>query len=168
MTEERTDSLGRFLGYPRDQSELPPLIHAAIHAIASQGTVRVGILSRDRVAWAIKELRKWSIRKPWFTNPNDWLKQIIIEDAEAFEILAMSIQLEFIVDGKPRCWTGYGSYIDHAKDAWLRSDHPAADTIMRNLMSKRPPLIVTINLGFEYAPFENLLQKIHEDDKEST
>ncbi len=145
---------------PRDPSELPPLIHAAIHAIASQGTVRVGILSRDRVAWAIKELRKRSIRKPWFTNPNDWLKQIIIEDAEAFEILAMSIQLEFIVEGKPRCWTGRGRYIDHAEDAkWMFSDHSADDT-MRNFMSKRPPLIVTINLGFDYAPFAKLLQSV--------
>jgi len=166
MTEGRADNLGRFLGYPRDQAELPPLIHSAIYDIASRGTVRVGIVGRDLVSWAIKELRKCSIRKPWFINPHDWLKQIIIEDAEAFDHLAMNIQLEFIVKGKLKFWTGAGSYIDHKTDAqWMLSDHPAADT-MRNLMSKRPPLIVTINLGLEYAPFADLLQTPNEDSSD--
>jgi len=129
-------------------------IHDVIYKIASDKSVMIGRSSASAIPLAIDEIRKHGFRKPFFANPELWIKKLIVKNKDAYVHLSPHIKLEFIVDGKPHNWRGNGIYINFKKmtELFMKEDP--------EIRKKFPPLWLQINLGFDYEVFSKILYEI--------
>ena len=102
----------------------------------------IGRSSASAIPLAIDEIRKHGFRKPFFANPELWIKKLIVKNKDAYVHLSPHIKLEFIVDGNFKKMT----------ELFMKEDP--------EIRKKFPPLWLQINLGFDYEVFSKILYEI--------
>ena len=129
-------------------------IHDVLYKIASEKSIMIGRSSPRAIPRAIEKIKEYGFKKPFFTNPELWIKNLIVKNREAFVRLSPHIQLEFIVDGKLQNWRGNGLYLDFRKswDLFINEDS--------EINQKFPPLWLQIKCDLNYEMFSKFLDEI--------
>jgi hypothetical protein len=124
-------------------------LHSIISANRENPEIRMGVPSvRYWDELAIK-LKRGFFRKPFLTSARTWVRNIVLEDPNAFVFLAPHIRLELIVDGKLRHWDGWGNEITRNPESPLDF-----------LNDKIGPYLLEFLLGQNTSLFKGVLENI--------
>jgi hypothetical protein len=88
-----------------------------IHSALAVSTEPIAVaVRRAYVGEAAVKLRRGFFRKPLFTRSAAWVGRMIVDDVNAFALLAGHIELEMVHEGRLYRWTGYGTKISPNDD----------------------------------------------------
>ena len=118
-------------------------IQAAIRRIAEAEPVVVGFPSPSLIADAFAALKGLGLRKPLFASRKEWTRKAIVFEPKAYELLWPHVELEFVVDGSLRVFSGLGA---------PRRDNP----LLAAIETRLPPIYWDIRLEERYPAFEQL------------
>ncbi len=121
-------------------------IHALIVDLYRSGTIRIGFLNGPQLPEAIELLRRAEVRKPLFANVGNWIRDSIVADRIAFHALGSLTELQFLVDGSPRTYYGFG----------LRRPDPLPEGhfLQDHFPEKQPIIVIPLLDHFDrFAPY---------------
>lgn len=120
----------------------PTQIHQIILEIASRESVRIGFPSRRLIDEAFAALHRLNFRKPLLASKKEWTRRAIIFEPKAYQFLWPHVELEFIVDGDVRFFSGVGR---------PRRHNPA----LAHIEALAPEIYWSIDLNDHYPEFSD-------------
>ena len=124
-------------------------IHSVISANRDNPNIKMGVASSKYWDELSMILKRGFFRKPFLANTRNWVRNIVLEDPQAFAFLAPHISLELVVDGELRKWDGWGNEI-------TRNPNSPIDF----LADKLGPYYLEFLLGNNMEPFKGLLENL--------
>jgi hypothetical protein len=138
-----------------DWVESASRIHDSILRVACANTVRVGFVAQTAPKEALQILRKAGFRKPLFAKTKNWVRHVVVNHREAFLALAWNIQLEFVIDGRPKYWRATGTQIDWELAAkMVELGHGEWFSGFAEPLR----ILLCFNLGFNFGAFQELVE----------
>ena len=119
-------------------------IHEILFRIASKESLRVGFPSARLIDEAYAVLQRYGFKKPLFASKKEWTRRAIVFEPTAYEFLWPHIELEFIVDGAVRFFSGVGK---------PRRNNPA----LTHLEAQLPEIYWSIDLGNRFDEFSKVI-----------
>lgn len=114
-------------------------IHEILYRIASKESLRIGFPTRSLIDDAYEVLQTYGFRKPLLAPKKKWTRSAIILEPKVYEFLWPHVELEFIVDGRIRFFSGIGQ---------PRRKNPALAYLYATL-----PIYWSIDLGNRFDEF---------------
>jgi hypothetical protein len=119
-------------------------VHKTILEIASKETISVGFRSSRLVEEAFSELQRFKFKKPWLASKREWTRRAIIFEPQVYEFLWHRVELEFIVDGGIRFFSGIGK--------------PRRNPDLAHIEAHLPEVYWSIDLNNHFEKFSELFK----------
>jgi hypothetical protein len=122
-------------------------IHALILGIASRESLQIGFPSPRLIDEAFAALHRLRFRKPLLVSKKEWTRRAIIFEPKVYQYLWPHVELEFIVDGHVRFYSGVGK---------PRRHNPA----LAHIEALTPKIYWCIDLNDHYSEFSEVIETV--------